>query len=145
MDERVLDRVRGYAHPTGAARQAVVVKLLRGVTAAGVLLSADIHLSLYADGYAGIPVIGPLFIVNLVAGLAIGLAVLVVRHWLVLFAAAGFGVVTLAAFVTSVTVGLFGLHEVWDALAVLAVVAEGVAVVGAASSWLLAVRANRRV
>lgn len=103
----------------------------RGVVAAAALLSADVHLVLYVEGYSGIAVIGPLFLVNVLAGLAIGLGMLVWRHWLPVLAAVGFGAATFAAYLTSRTVGLLGVHEqTWDAQGVLAAVAEIVAVVG---------------
>ncbi|MQA04231.1 MAG: hypothetical protein GEV07_16390 [Streptosporangiales bacterium] len=105
--------------------------VLRGVVAAAVLLSADIHLVLYVEGYSDIPVIGPMFAVNVVAGLAIGVGVLVWRHWLAAFLAAGFGAATFVAYLLSRTVGLFGVREMsWDAQGVLAAVAEVLAVVG---------------
>ncbi len=53
-------------------------------------------------------IIGPLFLVNVVAGVVIAIAVLVWRHWLPLLAAAGFGAATLVAFLPDRTIGLFG-------------------------------------
>lgn len=116
---------------------------LRGVTAAGVLLSADVHLALWATGFKDIDTIGPLFMLNAVGGFLIGVAVLVWRHWLTLLAAAGFGVATLFAFYLSVTVGLFGLQETAGGVQqVTAEVAEYVALVGAGLAWLFERRRN---
>ncbi len=105
--------------------------ILRGVTAAGVLLSADIHLYLYvAMGYEDIEVVGPLFLVNAIAGFVLGLAVLVWRHWLPVLGCIGFGVATLAAFYLSTTVGFFSVNEtVRGTQQVLAAVCEWVAVI----------------
>lgn len=75
----------------------------RAVAAAGVLLSADVHLVLYFEGFGDISVVGPAFLLNAVGGLAIGLAVLVWRSWLPLLAAIGFGIATLVAFYLSAT------------------------------------------
>jgi hypothetical protein len=62
--------------------------------------------------------------------------VLVWRHWLPLLLAVGFGASTLAAFVVSATVGLFGVHEVWTGGAVLtAAVSEVVAIL--CGGWAL--------
>lgn len=83
----------------------------RGLTAASVLLSAVVHLELWAQGMNQVAIIGPAFLVNAVGGLVIALAVLLWWHWLPLLAAVGFGAATLGAFVMSVTVGLFGVRE----------------------------------
>ena len=115
--------------------------VLRGLTAAGVLLSADVHLYLWATGFKDIHVIGPLFLLNAIAGLVIGVVLLVWNHWLPAFLSAGFGAATLAAFYISVTRGLFGLHEVAGGTQqVLAEVAEWVALVGGAALFLLLIR-----
>src|ERR1700709_595194 len=104
----------------------------RGVAAAGVLMSADVHLVLYFQGFSDIKVIGPSFLLNAVAGIVIGLALLLWRHWFSLLAAIGFGVATLVAFYLSATVGLFGLHETFGGnQQVLAEVAEWLAILGA--------------
>ena len=110
------------------------------VAVAGVLLSADVHLDLwYSQGFRDIPTIGPLFLLNAVSGVLIGLVVLSWSHWLPPLVAAGFGAGTLAAFYLSVSVGLFGLHEVASGQPqVLAEIAEYVAVVfGGLASWML--------
>ncbi|MGH3520325.1 MAG: hypothetical protein ACRDQ7_23660, partial [Haloechinothrix sp.] len=81
--------------------------VLRGLLAIGLLVSAAVHLERWFAGYRSIPsmiggqeylIIGPLFLVNVVAGVVIAIAVLVWRHWLPLLAAAGFGAATLVAF-----------------------------------------------
>ena len=106
--------------------------LLRGVTAAGLLLSADVHLFLYVQGFQDIAVVGPLFLLNAVAGFALGLVVLVWRHWLPLLGAIGFSVATLGAFYLSATVGFFAVEETLGGVQqVTAAVAEWVALVGA--------------
>jgi hypothetical protein len=107
----------------------------RGVAAAGVLLSADVHLVLYFDGFSDIKVIGPAFLLNAIGGIVIGVAVLVWRHWLPLVAAIAFGISTLTAFYISATVGLFGVHETLTGnQVVLAEIAEWVAIAGAVTA-----------
>lgn len=88
-------------------------------------------------------IIGPLFLVNVAAGLAIAIGVGVWRHWLPLLAALGFGAGTLAAFFASGTVGLFGPPTPlqWQAPESIAAVAEVVCIVCAA--LLLAMRHRR--
>ena len=94
--------------------------------------------------------IGPLFLLNAFAALVIAGAVLGWRSWPPLPVAVGFGASTLGAFVISATVGLFGVHEVWNrgGYAVTANVSELVALV--VGSWALyaegwAVKARSRV
>lgn len=106
--------------------------VVRGVTVAAVLLSADVHLALYFAGFADIPAIGPLFMVNTVAGIVIGVAMLVWRHWLPTFLAFGFNAVSLAALYVSATVGLFGFRETGaGSQQTISVFAEVVGLVGA--------------
>jgi len=104
---------------------------LRAAVAASLVVSAVVHLLLWLDGFDSIPWIGPLFMVNVAAGFALAVAVLVWRHWLPLVGAVGFGLATLVAFVLSATVGLLGVHETWSGTyQVTAAVAELVSVVG---------------
>ncbi len=111
---------------------------LRVLAAAGVLVSAAVHLKLWLDGFAtsrhraGI-------LLNAVGGLVIACC------WsrggtgsLVL--ALGFGISTLGAYLISATVGLFGVHEVWTGVWVItAEVSEVVAIVAS----VLALRKER--
>lgn len=85
---------------------------LRGVGAAALLVSAGVHLYLWFDGVRHQSV-GPMFLVNVVAGVAIAVMLLRWEHWLPAFLTAGFGVATLGAFVIASTVGLLGVHTVW--------------------------------
>jgi hypothetical protein len=118
--------------------------VLRGLTAAGLLLSADIHLVLFVEGYRDIEVVGALFALNAVAGLVLGLLVLVWRHWLPLLGAIGFGALTLVAFYLSTTVGFFGVNEtVGGTQQVLAAVSEWVAVVGGTLALVVERRRSR--
>ncbi|MBV9593196.1 MAG: hypothetical protein JO147_05280 [Actinobacteria bacterium] len=118
-----------------------VEALSRGLAAAGVLLSADVHFDLwYAGGFRDIKTIGPLFLLNAIGGLVIGLAAIVWRHWIPSLLCAGFGAATLVAFYISASVGLFGLHETLGGESeILAEIAEYVALVfglvAAATYW----------
>lgn len=112
-------------------RRTVGMAVVRALTAAAVLLSADIHLEMWATGFRNIPVIGPLFLLNAAGGLVLGVALLVGRYRLVALAAAGFGAATLAAFTVSATVGLFGVQESLTGVPErMSVVAESVALIG---------------
>ncbi|WP_186816350.1 hypothetical protein [Cellulomonas aerilata] len=115
-----------------------VSSLLRGLTAAGVLLSASVHLQLWAQGVRVVPVIGEAFILNAVGGLVLALLVLTWRNPLPLLGAIGFGLSTLAAFGLSVTVGLFGfLEQAAGVPQLLAAASEVAAVVFAAAALVV--------
>jgi len=86
---------------------------MRILTAVAVLVSAYVHLKLWLDGFRDLDKIGPAFMTNAVAGVVIAILLVTWRHWVPPFLAVGFGVSTLGAFITSATVGLFGLHEHW--------------------------------
>ena len=117
----------------------VVIDLMCGLAAAGVLLSADVHFDLwYAQGFRVVDTIGPLFLLNAIGGLIIGLVLICWRHWLPALAAAGFGAATLVAFYLSVTIGLFNFKEIATGEPqLLAQVAEYVALVfGVIAAWM---------
>lgn len=81
--------------------------------AAALLVAAAgaIHLYLWFDYFHRVHVVGALFLVNAGAGLALGAALLVRRDVLVLLAAGGYAVGTLAAFAISTRWSLFGYRE----------------------------------
>jgi hypothetical protein len=84
-----------------------------GRVALALLLAAAgaIHLYLYFDYFHLVHVVGGLFLVNAAAGLLIGAVLLVRRDRLVLLAALGYAIGTLAGFLVSTRWGLFGYHE----------------------------------
>lgn len=88
---------------------------LRILAAAAVLVSAAVHLYLWFDGVREQGVVGDAFMVNAVAGAVIAVLLLAwTGHWLPALLTLGFGASTLAAFVISTTVGLFGVHAHWE-------------------------------
>jgi hypothetical protein len=87
---------------------------VRLLAAAAVLVSAYVHLKEWIDGFRHVHVIGPLFIANVVAGVAIAILLVTWRHWLAPFLAFGFGASTLGGFVIAAQWGLFGDHEKWQ-------------------------------
>jgi hypothetical protein len=86
---------------------------MRYVAATAVLASMAIHLILWLQGMRDVHVIGPAFLVNVVAGVAIAVLLVRWRHWLPGVLAACFGMATLGAFTLAATIGLFGTHEHW--------------------------------
>ncbi|MQA63827.1 MAG: hypothetical protein GEU86_20700, partial [Actinophytocola sp.] len=81
--------------------------VLRGMVVLSLLGSAAVHLLEWNAWARDTEVIGPLFLVNVVAGIVIAAAIIVWPHWLPPLAAIGFGAATLGAYVLSLTVGLF--------------------------------------
>lgn len=88
---------------------------LRIVVAVCVVVSGVVHLRLWRDGMRFVDIVGPAFLVNAVAGVVIGVLLLVWRHWLPPLLAVGFGAATLGAFIVATTpLGLFGVHSRWE-------------------------------
>ena len=92
--------------------------ILRVVASGLLIATAAIHLDLYLTGYRTIPTIGWLFLLQVIAGFGLGLAVLAIPGRLVLAgrlaaaAGAGFALATLGGYLLSVWTGLFGFTEV---------------------------------
>jgi hypothetical protein len=110
--------------------------VLRALLCACLMLSAVVHLDLWANGMKSVDVVGPAFLLNGVGGIVLGVLVLVWRHWLPLLGAIGFGVLTLTAFIISTTPGgFFEVHEQWTGIPVwLAAISEiGAIVLGVAA------------
>jgi hypothetical protein len=84
----------------------------------GLLLvwSAFIHIRLWkSEGYRYIPTIGPLFILQSIVGMVIGVSVVAVRRVWAAVLGVGFAFSTMAGFFLSVEVGLFGFQDTWSA------------------------------
>jgi predicted lipoprotein with Yx(FWY)xxD motif len=82
-------------------------------TGAGLLAAtAAIHLDLYLTGYRNLPTIGWLFLLQIIAGFLLAAAVLATGNPVVAALGAGYAVATLAGYLLSVWVGLFGFTEV---------------------------------
>jgi predicted lipoprotein with Yx(FWY)xxD motif len=86
--------------------------------------SGAIHLDLYLTGYRTIPTIGWLFLLQVIAAFALGLAAAGLRTWLAAAAAAGFCLATLGGYILSLWIGLFGFKEVRTTAGIVAGVIE---------------------
>ncbi|MGY1609733.1 MULTISPECIES: hypothetical protein [unclassified Geodermatophilus] len=99
---------------TRPPRTGVAIALLRLVGAALLAAIAAIHLYLWQQGYSGVEVIGPAFLVQSALGIGGALLLLAAPPRLVTWAAslgALFAAGSLAALLLSTTVGLFGFVE----------------------------------
>ena len=81
-----------------------------------VIWSSYIHFHLWDSvGYRHIATIGPLFLLQSIAGFLLGLMILAVRRAWVAVLGVGFSISTLAGFLISVDHGLFGFKDSWEA------------------------------
>jgi hypothetical protein len=126
---RTAERTRRYAliGPSGSPKRRAVTTL--GLVAGSALLASSgaIHFQLWAMGYRSIPTIGPLFLLQGIAGALLGLVLVLWRRLLVVVAGAGFMVATIGGLLVSVKFGLFGFMDTLAApYAGLSVVLEGI-------------------
>jgi hypothetical protein len=126
---RIAQRTRRYAfiRPSGSPTRRAVSTL--GLVAGSALLASSgaVHVQLWATGYRSIPTIGPLFLLQGIAGALLGLVLVLWRRLLVVVAGAGFMLATLGGLLISVKFGLFGFIDTLAApYAGLSVVLESV-------------------
>lgn len=122
----LLTRGPGVISSPGA-RAAVTLLILAG--AALTVISGAVHLYLWgeANGYRLIPTIGPLFLVQGISAVIIGLATAATRWLAGVLAAAGVLAGTAAGLVITVVHGMFGFRESWSAPWALASLYEEIA------------------
>ncbi len=89
------------------------VMWIRILAAVAVFASALIHLEQWIVVFQHTAIVGPAMLVNFAGGVVITVLLLLWRHWIPLALTVLFGASTLGAFLVSVTVGLFGVHEHW--------------------------------
>jgi hypothetical protein len=108
----------------------------------GLLIAAGaIHLDLYLTGYRSIPVIGWLFLLQVIAAFGLGAVVLASAGSLAAAAGAVFALATLGGYLLSLRTGLFGFTEVRTTAGIAAGVIEVAAF--AALAGLAAMPARR--
>jgi hypothetical protein len=106
--------LRGPADLRSLPLRVVVTVMIAG-GAACTVGSGVIHLYLWGKqyGYRDIPTIGPLFLIQGIVTILIGLIVIASRQVGVLLVAAGLLVASVIALVIAVEVGLFGFKDSW--------------------------------
>ena len=87
------------------------VLALAATGAAFLIWAGVIHLELWADGYKDISVIGPLFLVQGIASIVVGVVLVALRWLVLLLAGAVAGVATAVGLLLTVYVGLFNYQE----------------------------------
>ena len=108
------------ARGPGPGRPALARTLFTLLILAGAGLtvySGYIHLYLWGRQpypYSAIPTIGPLFLLQGIVGILLGVLVVITRRLFAVLLAAGFLVVSVAALVIDVEVGMFGFQDSWS-------------------------------
>ena len=126
------------ARPGRRGRTHLALRLAGG----GLLIAAGaIHLDLYLTGYRSVPVIGWLFLLQVIAAFGLGAVVLVSAGSLTAAAGAAFALATLGGYLLSLWTGLFGFTEVRTTAGIAAGVMEVAAF--AALTGLVAMPARR--
>jgi hypothetical protein len=88
----------------------------RGLCRRGLLLVWSAYILWFEPGgYRSIPTIGPLFLLQSIAGLVIGVAAVAVRRLWVAAVGTGFALLTVGGFLVTVAHGLFGFKDSWQA------------------------------
>jgi hypothetical protein len=106
---------RGPRYRLTLARMVVTLSLFGGAVIT--LYSGYIHLQLWGRQpypYSAIPTIGPLFLLQGIVGILLGVLVVATRRLFAVLLAAGFLVVSVAALVIDVEVGMFGFQDSWS-------------------------------
>jgi hypothetical protein len=109
-DQRQI-RNLAVAEPRGSRAKRAVLNLGFVVGSVLVALTSAIHLHLWADGYRSIPVVGPLFLVQGIAGAVLALALIGWRRMLTAVVGTGFMLSTVGGLLISVNFGLFGFMD----------------------------------
>lgn len=102
-------------YPSLLMRAAITLLIAAGAVC--VLGSGVIHLYLWGKqfGYRDIPTIGPLFLIQGIVSILIGLLTVVTRRLAVVLVAAGLLIASFCALIIAVEVGLFGFQDSWYA------------------------------
>jgi hypothetical protein len=111
----LLTRGPGRSGRPAPVRAAVTIAILAGAVIT--LYSGYIHLYLWGRApypYSAIPTIGPLFLIQGIVALLIGLLVIATRRLYAVLLGAGLMVVSVAALVIDVEVGMFGFKDSWS-------------------------------
>ena len=115
------------------------------VVDAGLLIaSGSIHLDLWNIAYRHVNVLGPLFLLQVIAAFVIAVGVLASRHILAVIAGLGLVIGTIIGFILVITIGLFNFKlpfisgEAWTTLVV-----EAVAIVTLTATGVLMLRLQR--
>jgi hypothetical protein len=103
--------------PEGSVQRRAALTLLIAAGAGLAVYSGYIHLYLWGRQpfpYRAIPTIGPLFLLQGIVAILIGVLVIAARRLFAVLLGAGLMVVSVAALVIDVEVGMFGFQDSWQ-------------------------------
>jgi hypothetical protein len=100
-----------WLRPAGSAARRAGITLSLVIGSVLLASSGAIHLQLWSMGYRTIPTIGPLFLVQGVAGILLAALLLFSRRLFVVVMAIGFMIATIGGLLFSTYFGLFGFKE----------------------------------
>ena len=130
---------------SSAGSSQVATRVMRVLSAILLLAVGGIHLFLVFDGVGG--TLGVLFVLNAVAGIVLAIAMLVLRGRLLKLATVLgllFLIASLASLLLALTVGLFGITEVWTfTLVPQTVVVDSIGIVVLAITTVVVLRKPR--
>ena len=116
----------------------MTARLTRALAAILLLAGGIIHLNLWTSGYRHIPNIGPMFMANFLASIALAAAVMTSSRAGVAIVGITFAAGSLTALVLSRTVGVFGFSEaIWTTQAVKTLASEVGAIVALGSILIM--------
>lgn len=122
-----------------------LLRVMRILSAIVLIAAGGIHLFLVFDGTGG--VLGVLFVLNAIAGIILGVAMLALRGRLLMLASGLSLLFIIASFLSlalALTVGLFGVNVMWSfTLVPQTFVVEGIGILVLAAAFVLALRARR--
>lgn len=122
-----------------------LLRVMRILSAIVLIAAGGIHLFLVFDGTGG--VLGVLFVLNAIAGIILGVAMLALRGRLLQLASGLSLLFIIASFLSlalALTVGLFGVNVMWSfTLVPQTFVVEGIGILVLAATFALALRARR--
>ena len=122
-----------------------LLRVMRILSAIVLIAAGGIHLFLVFDGTGG--VLGVLFVLNAIAGIILGVAMLALRGTLLMLASGLSLLFIIASFLSlalALTVGLFGVNVMWSfTLVPQTFVVEGIGILVLAAAFALALRARR--
>lgn len=102
--------IRTMMERQSTSRSTAPVWALSLADAALLVTSGVIHLHFWQIAYKDVHILGPLFLVQLIAAFVLALALIVTRHVLVVLAALGLMAGTIIGFILVRTGSLFGFH-----------------------------------
>jgi cytochrome b subunit of formate dehydrogenase len=96
---------------TPATRATPAIRVLCAVDAVLLAISGIIHLRLWFQAYRHVPTLDILFLLQVIAAFVLAIALIVVRHRLVVAAALALVLGTIAGYFLALTVGIFGFKD----------------------------------